>query len=174
MRVRRYGIFCKRRKQSWLGVSLRMWQADIARVAGEGLLQNLLHWACEWVWSFFSQRGDSSLSLLNVFRAKVTVSRQRSTSPMGHLKDILKEWHSTVSPLFTPADPACWACGDTSWLFLVLCSRRAHYWALPGLFHQPEAAWTETQSASKQSTSLFTANYFPESQALRTKWKNFW
>ncbi len=82
------------------------------------------------------------------------------------------------SPLFTPADPACWACVDTSPLFLVLCSRGGHVTQCrescctqPGLFHQPKAAWTETESASKQSTHLFTANYFPESWPSRTTWR---
>lgn len=82
------------------------------------------------------------------------------------------------SPLFTPADPACWAYGSTSPLFLVLCSRGGHITQCrescrtqPGLFHQPKAAWTETESASKQSTHLFTANYFPESWPSRTTWR---
>ena len=115
------------------------------------------------------QHGDLSVECFPCYsrcqQAEVDFSRG---APEGHPEGAAL---SAASPLFTPADPACWAYGDTSWLFLVLCSRRACCWALPGLFHQPEAAWTETWSASKQSTRLFTANYFPESQALRTKWE---
>ena len=40
--------------------------------------------------------------VLNVFRATVVVSRQRSTSPAGHLKDILKERHSQRRALYLP------------------------------------------------------------------------
>lgn len=63
-------------------------------------------------------------------------------------------------------------------LFPVLCSPGgAPYWVQescctqPGLFHQPEAAWTETWSASKQSTHVFTANVFQGSWPSGPKWK---
>lgn len=68
------------------------------------------------------------------------------------------ETHPTLFPVL------CSPGGAPNWVQESCCTQ-------PGLFHQPEAAWTETWPASKQSTHVFTANVFQESWPSGPKWK---
>lgn len=111
--ARRYDIFCKCREGSVWGGMLQDGPACTGRAAPLCCKTPFLPLVAEAVTGIFLTTLAFHPSQSGVFvsrrRKEVISGSTEPTCPTGHLKDILKEWHSGQAgqPFIYPADPAC-------------------------------------------------------------------